>query len=370
MRVMSIPRSVDIDITSRCNLSCAYCYHFSSPGDVRADLSTDQWLVFFKILGDLGIMRVTLAGGEPFIREDLKTLIAGIKENRMRFSILSNGTLMSGSMAQFLSETRRCDGIQISIDGACPETHDAFRGNGSFHKAVNAIHYLQQHRVPVAVRVTIHKKNVFSLTDIAEFLLEEMNLPGFSTNVASYLGQCRQHMDQIRLSIEERVTAMETLSMLAEKYPHRITADAGPLAEARMWRDMVDASEKGLDQTSMGGRLTGCGCVRSKIAVRADGTLVPCTMLPHIELGRINHEGFNKNNFREIWQNHDELRKLRHRHQIPLSDFPACRACEYMAYCTGNCPGLAYTLTGEMNHPSPDACLKRFLESGGRLAAA
>jgi hypothetical protein len=36
-------------------------------------------------------------------------------------------------------------------------------------------------------------------------------------------------------------------------------------------------------------------------------------------------------------------------------------------YCTGNCPGLSYTLVGEVNHPSPDACLRKFLAEGGRL---
>ena len=36
-------------------------------------------------------------------------------------------------------------------------------------------------------------------------------------------------------------------------------------------------------------------------------------------------------------------------------------------YCTGNCPALAYTILGKENHPSPDACLKRFLDGGGVL---
>ena len=38
-----------------------------------------------------------------------------------------------------------------------------------------------------------------------------------------------------------------------------------------------------------------------------------------------------------------------------------------MNYSTGNCPGLSYTLVGEVNHPSPDACLRKFLDEGGRL---
>ena len=33
MKIMRTPRSVDLDITNRCNLRCKYCYHFSGPGD-------------------------------------------------------------------------------------------------------------------------------------------------------------------------------------------------------------------------------------------------------------------------------------------------------------------------------------------------
>lgn len=39
----------------------------------------------------------------------------------------------------------------------------------------------------------------------------------------------------------------------------------------------------------------------------------------------------------------------------------------YINYCAGNSPALAYTLYGEENHPSPDACLTRFLEAAGKL---
>jgi hypothetical protein len=28
---------------------------------------------------------------------------------------------------------------------------------------------------------------------------------------------------------------------------------------------------------------------------------------------------------------------------------------------------LAYTITGQVNHPSPDACLRDFLKEGGKL---
>lgn len=359
---MSTPRSVEISITSRCNLRCAYCSHFSSPGDVSADLPTEEWTDFFQELGSLGVMDITLEGGEPFIRKDLEEIIEAIIQNRMRFNILSNGTLLTDSMAAFIASTRRCNGVQISIDGASSTPHDAFRGEGSFHKALAGIRRLQEHQVPVSVRVTIHRLNALQLEETARFLLEEVGLSGFSTNAASHLGLCRQNAERVGLTVEERSLAMEALVRLNEKYTGRIGGQAGPIAEARLWGEMITAKRQGLESLPGRGYLTGCGGVFAKIGVIADGTIVPCIQLSHMALGRI-----NRDDLKAVWQGHPELLRLRMRRQIPLSSFDFCKDCEFTPFCTGNCPALAYTITGEENHPSPDACLRRFLDEGGRL---
>jgi SynChlorMet cassette radical SAM/SPASM protein ScmE len=362
-KVMRTPRSLDIEITSRCNLRCRYCYFFNNPAVDYRDLPTDEWLTFFDELGLLGVMRVTLAGGEPFIREDLPVLIEGIVRNRIRFSLLSNGVLINDEIAAFLASTGRCELVQVSVDGSCAKIHDSCRGKGSFDGAIRGIRTLQRHGINVTVRVTIHRNNVHDLENIAHFLLDELGLPGFGTNSAGYLGTCCVNADDLLLNIEERKEATATLLRLTTKYNERISAQAGPLAEGRMSRRMEEARAQGKPAFHNGGRLTGCGCPSNKISVRTDGTIVPCNMLAHVKLGRVNHDSLA-----EVWQNSFALNQLRNRHAIPLTDFKFCAGCPYIPYCTGNCPGLAYALTGMVDHPSPDACLRRFLKEGGVIA--
>ena len=360
--VMRTPRKLDIDITARCNLRCRYCYFFNNPEVEYGELPADEWLTFFDELGALNVMDVTLAGGEPFIREDLTTLLEGLVRNRMRFTLLSNGTLIDDGIAAFIAHTGRCNCVQISVDGSCAAVHDSCRGHGAFDGAVRGIRTLQRHRINVAVRVTIHHSNVDNLENIAHFLLEELGLPGFGTNAAGYLGTCRLNADDVMLTIAERQLAMATLLRLAEEYPGRISASAGPLAEGRAWRRMEEARAQGEPAFPNRGRLSACGCPNSKIAVRADGVIVPCSMLAHSELGRINQDSLA-----EIWHHSPALNGLRSRHTIPLTGFEFCAGCSYIPYCTGNCPALAYTITGQVDHPSPDACLRRFLEQGGAI---
>ena len=361
-KVMRTPRSVDVEITAECNLRCRYCSFYDNPGVPYESLPTEEWLRFFDELGRAGVMTVCISGGEPFVRADLPQLIDGIVRNRMRFSLLSNGTLITDELAGHIARTGRCESAQVSIDGSRAEIHDQLRGKGSFDRAVAGLRTLQRHGIRVTSRVTIHRQNVDDLENVAAFLLETLGLPSFSTNAASYFGSCCRAADQILLDRESREKAMAILDGLSVKYPGRLQAAAGPLAEVRAWRAMINAAAGGEAHVEGGGRLTGCGCTFNNLAVRADGSYVPCSMLPTLVLGRINRDALE-----QVWQDSPVLVSMRARGQIELSEFEYCGGCSFVSACTGNCPALAYRLTGQVDHPSPDACLRRFLESGGSV---
>ena len=361
-RVMRAPREVEAQITSRCNLRCRYCSFFDHPEPEYRDLPTREWLRFFDELGELGVMNMTLTGGEPFIREDLPLLIDGIVRNRMRFSILSNGALIGDEVAAFLASTRRCDVVQVSVDGSGPSTHDIFRGEGSFVGAVRGLKTLIRHRVPATSRVTVHRGNVGDLAATARLLLEEAGLPSISVNAAGILGSCQRNEGQVLMTVSQRQEAMESLFRLSDAYPGRIQAKVGTLAEGNIWRRMEEARRAGEPPFPEGGRLTACGCPCSKIGIRSDGVVVPCIQLPHLEMGKI-----NRDSLAGLWSGSPVLAGIRDRVSIPLSSFPFCEGCSYVDYCTGNCPAIAYTTIGRVDHPSPDACLRRYLAEGGAI---
>lgn len=362
MRVRKTPESLELNITNKCNLRCSYCSHFTSAGDTDTDLSTEEWLRFFSELKDCAVKEVCLSGGEALIREDLREIITSIRDNRMRFSILSNGTLITDDLVDFIKSTGRCNSIQVSIDGPGPESHDVFRGKGTFERALAGLKVLTRHDMPATVRVTIHKFNYKELDKVAELLLEDIGLSSFSTNTAGYVGLCRTNKDTVQLNAQEYSYTIAKLFELNKKYNGRIQAQAGPLASGRHWLEMQQAFDSGQEGLSSCGYLRSCGGVFRKMSVRSDGVMVPCGQIPHIELGRI-----NKDSLKEVWQNHPELKRLRDRRDTSLKDFEFCRDCKFIPYCRGGCPSLAYTLTGNDNNPAPDACYRTFLNAGGTL---
>ena len=357
---MRTPRSLDLEITSRCNANCSYCYYLNNPDVIYADLPTEFWLTFFEELANCQVMNVTLQGGEPLIRDDFLDLVDGIVANRMRFSVLTNGSFLTSQIAVHLQQTGRCDMVQVSLDGSTAEIHESLRGKGTFEPALSGIRALQSTKLPVTVRVTIHPGNIDDLPKIARLLLTELRLPSFSTNAASSLGTSTKYGTGVLLNTREYLKAIKIMANLDKQYPGRIRANAGPLADWRMFSEMEEARRSGTPVPGRG-RLVGCGCIYDSLAVRSDGAYIPCVMLPHMVLGKVGETPLV-----EVWQNAESLCRLRERWEIALEEFDECRLCEWQSSCTGNCPGTAFTATGKVDQPCPSTCLKRFQE---KLAA-
>lgn len=356
--VVSSPRSVNISITGKCNLRCKYCFYANEMTSLR-DLPTESWLSFFDELGTLGVMDVYLTGGEAFTRQDLFELIDGIIANKMRYSILSNGTLIDEKLiTKFEVGKRRLrlDSIQISIDGSCAEVHDQSRPK-SFQRAIRSLRLLKDRGFPVTVRVTINRHNLNDLENIAHLLLEEIGLSSFSTNETMPIGSGCQNAEEVSLTAADQQQAIQIIGHLLERYPGRLQAQAGPQAKRKMYAEMEHArktSEKANDWTM--GYLTACGCVFARIDILHNGDIVPCCMLPELVLGNI-----TKHSLAEIWQKHPTMETLRHRRVIPMVEVVGCEGCEWIDFCNGSCPGLAHQLTGDFNRANPEDCYRKYL---------
>jgi len=356
--VSPTPRSLSISITGRCNLRCRYCFYANEMHALR-DLSTGQWLEFFRRAREWKIFDISLTGGEVFTRPDLFELIDGIIENKMRYNLLSNGTLIDEGVIEQLSRgkrKKRLDYIQISIDGSCAEIHNRSRPD-SFDRAVRGLKLLKENGFPLAVRTTINRHNLEDLENIAEFLLEDIGVSSFGTNEAMPIGTGCQSAKEIALSPRDQRRAMGIMKKLLQKYPGRLNAQAGPQAKLKMYDEMERArkGEKVKTNWKMG-YLSACGCVFSRIDILHDGSIVPCCMLPGLKLGNIQRDPVDK-----IWQQHPVMRAMRDRRRIPMREVPGCEDCEWNPYCNGSCPGLAHQLTGDFNRANPEDCFRRFL---------
>ena len=353
------PKTMDLSLTGRCNLGCRYCF-YNDEMVALDDLSTDRWLSFFHELGELAVQSVALSGGEIFTRPDLFELLDGLIANKMRYSILTNGTLITDkTVTAFDTGKRRLrlDSIQVSIDGSTADIHNKSRPPESFHKAVRGLRLLVEAGFPATVRVTINHHNVDDLESIAAFLLDDIGLAGFSTNEVDFMGTARCGGQNIALTKTERKRASNILISLNEKYGNRITASAGPLAIENQFKEIETALSNG--QTSLTGRgtLSCCGGVFNKMAILHDGTIVPCNMLPTLTMGTI-----GKTSLQEAWLHHPSINAVRQRQTIPINMLPTCTDCDYSGFCTGGCPATTMAKTGKLHGIDPATCYREYCQ--------
>jgi MoaA/NifB/PqqE/SkfB family radical SAM enzyme len=130
----------NLQLTLGCDLACRYCRTLSSPRlDTSGELGTEAWLRLFDQLNRKGVRSVFATGGEIFNRPDVWDLLYALEE-RFVVHILSNGQALSGELTDRQEEiVARLASVQISLDSATPDLHDAFRGRGTWHKAVRAL---------------------------------------------------------------------------------------------------------------------------------------------------------------------------------------------------------------------------------------
>lgn len=357
------PSDFDISLTGKCNLHCKYCFYAHEMKD-RPDLPSEEWFTFLDELGRLGVRNLSLSGGEILLRKDLWEIIDYLIEKRMRYSILSNGTLITEEILRKLDEgkrRKRINYLQVSIDGSCAEVHDKSRGKGSFRRALRGLRLLNEAGFLVTSRVTINRYNVEDLDKIAELLLEDVGLQSFGTNDAMPMGAGCDNQAGITLTPQQQLQAIIKMHELNQRYPGRISGTAGPLAKWRMYGDMEHARAKGeMAKTWQMGYLSACGCMYNKLAIHHDGVISPCNMLAGLEIGRINRDSIS-----EIWGSHPVLQAMKDRRKIAMNRVPGCENCEWAPYCNGSCPGLAHTMTGDFNRANPHDCYRDFLKATG-----
>ena len=147
-----------------CNLSCSYCVAESFVGAQRKGLTLPQVYQLIEEAVALGMTELFLTGGEPFILHEIFDMLRFGLE-RMQVTVLSNGILLKGSRLKQLEALPHRDRltIQISLDGSDAETHDFYRGAGSWQKAIDAIRRLKVAGFHVRLGTTQTAENTHDL---------------------------------------------------------------------------------------------------------------------------------------------------------------------------------------------------------------
>ncbi len=117
---------------------------------------------------ELGLERLYITGGEPFVRRDIFALLRHATETHgLETIVLTNATFVRGPVRSGIDGLDR-DRVrfQVSIDGAQRVTNDAIRGRGTFDGALHGARELSDLGFEVSLTTVTTRHNLAELADI------------------------------------------------------------------------------------------------------------------------------------------------------------------------------------------------------------
>ncbi|MCF6214000.1 MAG: GTP 3',8-cyclase MoaA [Flavobacteriaceae bacterium] len=144
-------------VTDRCNFRCQYCM----PAQGAAIVDRKELLTFkemyrvTRVLSELGVDKVRLTGGEPFVRRDFINFLESLAFNDKLKSInlTTNGALV-GKYIDTL-EALGITNVNLSIDSLNKEKFNTITHRNAFDDVYNTLQNLQQSNINLKLNVVV-----------------------------------------------------------------------------------------------------------------------------------------------------------------------------------------------------------------------
>lgn len=176
-------REIAIELTSKCNLSCAMCSVWKG---MRDGLPGDRVLALLEEARGLGADTFTPFGAEIFMRKDTPAILEAA--GRMGYAsmpVVTNGMLVARHIGRLAAIPALR--LHVSIDG--PEhVHDALRGRGSYRSAVDGIRAARAAGLRPGLKTVLMRPTLATLGDMVDLAVDldlaELSIQPFQPEIA------------------------------------------------------------------------------------------------------------------------------------------------------------------------------------------
>ena len=149
---------VRLAVTDRCNLRCQYCMPAHG-----IDIVPKQELLTFKemyrlirVLTELGVSKVRLTGGEPFVRKDFVGFLEMLSYNDLldAINITTNGALIAKHIAA-IEKLEKVKNINLSIDSLQAVKFNEITRRNSFDTVFKTMGLLEKSSLNLKLNVVV-----------------------------------------------------------------------------------------------------------------------------------------------------------------------------------------------------------------------
>lgn len=158
-----------VSITDRCDLRCRYCMPEGCDKVSMSQILTYEEIIrICKAASELGINRIKITGGEPFVRLGCTDLIKEIKSLNgiEEVTVTTNGQTLDRYIDELIDIG--VDGINISLDTLKPERFGFITGRGKLEKTLRSIELAAGSGIKTKINTLLQKEfNEDEIFDIA-----------------------------------------------------------------------------------------------------------------------------------------------------------------------------------------------------------
>lgn len=332
-------KSLYLEITSKCNGKCSYCYNNSSllgehiAYDKIVDIVNQAYTINPR-------SSFVLSGGEPLLHPFFLDILNLLHEHNSDVTVVTNASLLNSPVIN--KALQKCN-IQVTLESLIQKEHDSIRGVSSFENIKNLQNNIPNlYNLQRILRVNLMKKNMMHIKEFAEFAIANryniLSL-GFLVNQ----GRGRNSAEIIDYEDDYNIwhNALKEIKDITILYEGEL------IVERKNCYPRVECELTHFEKPSMA------------VRVDAKGNVFPCLYFydPQHSMGNIYEQSL-----RNILKG-DRFLALLNSLFYREKNIKSCKQCIWDKHCRKGCPALAYSKHLTINEKESCAFLKDIFEN-------
>lgn len=258
-------RDISFEITQRCLNKCVHC---SSCSNSLCEQYIDYSTVCKAVddMPQMGVKRVCLSGGEPFLHKDLGKIVSHINQYGIDVNIYSSGIVEHNGTATWVSaeefenlKRRGVSKVMFNVQSHMASRYDSITGTvGRFEVVKESIRNAKRAGIWTEIHFVPMKINWNDIDGIVEFA-KTMNVDKVSFLKLVPHGRAEENKEKLLLSADETIQLRKKLSDI----------------KSEMIRIGIPLSLE-LDSDF-------CHAASSKLYIKFDGTVYGCEAFKYIQ---------------------------------------------------------------------------------------
>jgi cyclic pyranopterin phosphate synthase len=191
---------VRLAVTDRCNLRCQYCMPAHGIDIVpRQELLTFKEMYrLIRVLTELGVNKVRLTGGEPFVRKDFVGFLEMLSYNDLldAINITTNGALISKHISA-IEKLEKVKNINLSIDSLQADKFNKITRRNVFDEVYKTMETLEKSSLNLKLNVVV--QSGINTDEIRDFvrLTKDKNMAVRFIEEMPFNGKGQREMEEV-----------------------------------------------------------------------------------------------------------------------------------------------------------------------------